>query len=110
MMLIKREKMINTFKVLSIVLLTFMIMSLYSLISVDVFSSKIKNNEEEHKLNKKYLKNSFFDITDRNSFCDRITHEKLDSNLIVNRIVYYSFAIFLGAFINAKKIMIIGVI
>ena len=109
-MLIKREKMINTFKVLSIVLLTYMILSFYSAIANEVPNSKFKNTEYDYSFNIKKLKNSFFVFPERLQICEQITNEKLDPYFLMNRSVYYSFAIFLGAFINAKRIMIIGVL
>ena len=110
MMLVGREKIITTFKVLSIILLAYMIVDFYSAIQNETPNSKLENPEQRCSQNIKNINLSIFGIAERNSICDKLTNEKLDSNIFIQSTVYYSFAIFLGAFINAKKIMMIGVI
>ncbi len=110
-MLVRREKIITTFKVISIVLLAYMIVDFYSAIKNEIPNTKFDNSDQEFSLNIQKMKTSLFGIAERNSICEQISKEKeVDSNVLLQSSVYYSFAIFLGAFINAKKIMIIGVI
>lgn len=110
MMLIRREKIITTFKVISIVLLAYMIVDFYAAIKNETHNLKFENSEQEYSLNIQKINTSLFGIAERNLICEKISNEMLDSNVFIQSSVYYSFAIFLGAFINAKKIMLIGVI
>ena len=90
MMLVGREKMITTFKVLSIALLAFMILDFYSTIAKEITGSKFENNELEYSLNIQKSKSSSFGFAEEKSICEQIEEEKLDSKILFNRTVYYS--------------------
>lgn len=109
-MLVRREKIIPTFKILSIILLAYMMIDFYSAIKNENPIDNFKISEQESSLKIKKNQNSFFGISERMSICEQTAEENIDSNFFINTTVYYSFAVFLGAFINAKKIMKIGVI
>ena len=100
-MLPRKEKIITGFKALSIILITLMLVDFYQAINKEELTNLKKISETQTKINQIYTPKI-------NSFCDT------DPNLVIemskNSFMYYSFAIILGAFINAKKIMKIGVI
>lgn len=110
-MMPSKEKVITGFKILSIFLITLMLVDLYNAFNTDEFSTKSLNLNKnlETKIQKIFTKkiNSFcFENSLENSFeksAGKIQYQ-------TNSYMYYSFAVILGAFINAKKIMKIGVI
>jgi hypothetical protein len=113
-MLLEKGRIITSFKFISIFILAVMILKFHSVIKKENanISMNNKNNLSNKELNiskeKSFSKLSFFNIQ---NFCEIESIDiKFESNFFINKPVYYSFAIFLGAFINAKKIMKIGVI
>ena len=98
MMLPRKEKIISGFKALSILLITLMLVDFYHAINKEELT---KIRETQTKINQIYTPKV-------NSFCEN--NPNLVIEMSTNSLMYYSFAIILGAFINAKKIMKCGVI
>jgi len=112
-MLLEKGRIITSFKVISVLILAFMFVEFYSVMNIEnVNNLKNKNNSQDHQIDYFQQTNfSKFNFINRQNFCEIESNDIIsESILFMNNSIYYSFAVFLGAFINAKKIMKIGVI
>merc|ERR1719362_1048740 len=96
-----KVKLINGFKVVSVLLITLMIADFYRQFNKEDITNLAINKDSQTKLSQYFSEKI-------NSFCGNESHSHKE--ISTNGYMYYSFAIILGAFINAKKIMKIGVI
>ena len=108
MMLVGRGKMITGFKVVSVLLLAYMLMDFYYVFKNEnsLTTLKIENTSALEITKNKLTK---FDFIENLIFCEKGNEIASDFDLNKNSLLYYSLAIFLGAFVNVKKIMKIGV-
>ncbi len=98
-----KEKIVKCFKILSILILSLIIVDfLNTLNKEEIINIEIvKEKENQRKINKIYPLEIY-------SLCEENINK--NSEVEKTRYTYYSFAVILGAFINSKKIMKIGVI
>ena len=108
MMLVGRGKMITGFKVVSVLLLAYMLMDFYYVFKNE---NSLTNLKKENATALEITKNKLtkFVFFEKLIFCDKENDNAVDFDLNKNSLLYYSLAIFLGAFVNVKKIMKIGV-
>jgi len=105
MMMPNKEKVITGFKVLSILLISLMLFDLYTTFNKEEITHlKIKKEKEIQTQSK------IFQIYQTKIYSFSENDSNKTAEFSTNSYAYYSFAIILGAFINAKKIMKIGVI
>jgi hypothetical protein len=96
-----KEKIIFGFKILSIFLISLIIVYFLGSLNNQEMTNLITKKETQTIIKPIYTPKIY-------SFCENDSDKSAE--LTKNSFAYYSFAVILGAFINSKKIMKIGVI
>lgn len=110
MLNIGKEKMIACYKVISILILAYMMIQFFRVFKSDEIILSNLNQQDKlpaENFEKEISKTDFFE---KMAICENQTSQKYSSQLQGNIYVYYAFAMILGAFINAKKVIKIGII
>ena len=109
MMPIDKKNMIRGFKVISMILFCYLFVNLYNLLEFGKINSS--NSEKLQEIN--FSRNIMIKerIFKSLNFCENKKFEQnLMNDIFLNRFYFYSFGAVLGAFLNSKKLMKIGVI
>jgi len=102
-----RGIIISGFKILSVIALAYMFLNFYSIFKNENLPIKIQGDANVNNNESKSPKTEFFN---KLIVCSKDSYETTVSGLIIDSTLYYTFAVFLGAFINVKTIMKFGVI
>jgi hypothetical protein len=105
-----KEKIIFGFKILSILLISFILIYCFnSMKNEEITNFNIKKEtqkEKETKFKQIFQQKKIYSFCEYSDSSDKNPEAEISKNSYA----YYSFAIILGAFINSKKIMKIGII
>ena len=114
-MILGKQKVLYSIRIFSLISLVFLCLIFFRILSYDNFkSSKLKQLEIKYEnklscINDADSNNTFWDTEDKQICNDIKANFGFLYSLSESRLVYYSFALFLGGVINVNKIIKVGV-